>query len=44
MKIYDKSCTSSSENCNLSDLNDKSNTYDFKALPKTTCQQGIKEE
>lgn len=44
MKIYDKSCTNSSQNCNLSNLKDSNNTYDFKALVETTCEKWVKDK
>jgi hypothetical protein len=39
MKIYEKSCSKEKQNCNVSDLNDTTNTYDFKALVETTCEK-----
>jgi hypothetical protein len=44
IQIYDKSCTSSSQNCSLSQLKDKINTYDFKGIVKSSCKEWVNEK
>lgn len=44
MKIYDKNCDSTKENCSSSTLEDEENTYDFSAIVETQCPEGITKE
>lgn len=41
INIYDKKCSSKDENCNFSNLNDPSNTYDLEWEVYTTCKEWI---
>jgi len=41
MIIYDKECSENNENCNLSDLDDSTNTYDFTNEVFTTCEEWV---
>lgn len=41
IKVFDKSCAENSKNCDLSDLNDITNTYDFDSQVETTCEQWV---
>jgi len=43
MKILDKSCSENESNCDLSDLNEREDIYDFSEEVYTTCEAGISE-
>jgi S-layer homology domain len=42
MKIHEKTCKESDTNCKLSDLEDPTDTYDFRPLVETTCKEWVK--
>lgn len=42
LDIFEKSCSASDTDCNLSDLNDPEDSYDFSAHTETTCEAGVK--
>ena len=44
MKIFDKKCSINRVSCDLSDLNDKDNIYDFWKEVYTTCKEWINKE
>lgn len=43
INILDKSCDINDEKCSISNLNDSTNTYDFKWEVYSTCEQGVSE-